>query len=162
MLVAEGKLPPASVCIRVVSRRTPVSYTHLEAAGPESILAAIRELQAERIGHGTHILEDPEALRLVAERNVFVECCLTSNVHTGAVPTMCAHPLPALRMNQIPFCLNTDDPGVSDITLSGEFSVAQESFGLSEAELRDMQLTAVDYIFRDDLKPWLRSVLRGA
>jgi|Cm1ome_4_1110797.scaffolds.fasta_scaffold05661_2 adenosine deaminase len=133
-----------------------------EAAGPESILAAIRELQAERIGHGTHILEDPEALRLVAERNVFVECCLTSNVHTGAVPTMCAHPLPALRMNQIPFCLNTDDPGVSDITLSGEFSVAQESFGLSEAELRDMQLTAVDYIFRDDLKPWLRSVLRGA
>lgn len=132
-----------------------------EAAGPKSILGAVRQLHAERIGHGTRILEDPEALRLAAERRVLVECCLTSNVQTGAVSSLSAHPLPVLRASHVPCCLNTDDPGVSDITLSGECSAAENLLGINAEQIRQMQLEAADYIFRDDLKPWLRQALTG-
>lgn len=132
-----------------------------EAAGPESVLGAIRVLHAERIGHGTHILGDPEAVRLAREENILVECCLTSNVQTGAVSELSAHPLPALRAARVPCCINTDDPGVSNITLSGEFLAAHETFGMTAAELERMEAEAAEHIFRDDLKPWLRAVLSG-
>lgn len=131
-----------------------------EAAGPESIIAAVRGLQVERIGHGTHIMEDPAAMRLAAEQGTFIECCLTSNMQTGAVLNLSSHPLPELRRAHVPCCLNTDDPGVSDITLSGEFSVAHETFGMEAADLQQMQMNAVEHIFRDDVKPWLRNELR--
>ena len=56
-----------------------------EGAGPQSVRAAIEELDAQRIGHGVRAIEDPGVLSLAAERGVTLEMCPTSNVKTGAI-----------------------------------------------------------------------------
>ena len=59
-----------------------------EAAGPESIWQAIRELGAERIGHGVKAVEDPALMDFLAEHGIGIESCLTSNIQTSTVPSL--------------------------------------------------------------------------
>ncbi len=59
--------------------------TRAKAAGPESIWQAIRELGAERIGHGVKAVEDPALMDYLAEHRIGIESCLTSNVQTSTV-----------------------------------------------------------------------------
>ena len=54
-----------------------------ETVGAESIWGALRELKADRIGHGLHAIDDPELVRYLAEKQIPVEVCITSNVMTG-------------------------------------------------------------------------------
>ena len=131
-----------------------------EACGPESIISAINDLHVERIGHGSHILDDPLALELAKENNVLVECCLSSNVHTGAVTQLGNHPLLKLKAERVPFNLNTDDPGVSNISLIHEYGVAKEHFAFTKDDFIEMSNDTVNHIFRDDAKEWLRQELK--
>lgn len=64
-----------------------------EAAGPESIWQAIRELGAERIGHGVNAVDDPALLAFLAEQRIGIESCLTSNIQTSTVASLEVHPL---------------------------------------------------------------------
>ncbi len=128
-----------------------------EWAGPESVRFAIEQLGAERIGHGIRIIDDPDVIELAKARALPFEVCITSNVQTGAASSLADHPAPALlRTHQLPLTLNTDDPSVSDITLSGELAVAHQKLGFSPAEVREMTLTAARHAF---LEPALRGDL---
>jgi len=64
-----------------------------EAAGPESIWQAIRELGAERIGHGVKAAQDPELMDFLAKHQIGIESCLTSNIQTSTVGSFEHHPL---------------------------------------------------------------------
>lgn len=64
-----------------------------EGRPPAEIRESIIELGAQRIGHGVTLLEDPEVLALVLERGIVIEACPTSNVHTGVIPGIEAHPI---------------------------------------------------------------------
>ena len=64
-----------------------------ETVGPESIWGALRELKAERIGHGLHAIEDPKLVRYLAEKQIPVEVCITSNVLTGCCAAVDQHPV---------------------------------------------------------------------
>ena len=118
-----------------------------EAAGAASVRQAVLELGAERIGHGIRAVEDPAVLDLLAERRVPLEVCPTSNLHTSTVPDYRSHPLPALLRRGIACTLNTDDPSISGIDLAHEYRVADEELGLSPAEIRRMQETALEAAF---------------
>ncbi|MFM5688039.1 adenosine deaminase family protein, partial [Aeromonas caviae] len=59
-----------------------------EAAGPESMWQAIRELGAERIGHGVKAIQDPALMAYLAEHRIGIESCLTSNVQTTTVASL--------------------------------------------------------------------------
>ena len=61
-----------------------------EAAGPESIWQAIRELGAERIGHGVKAIEDRALMDFLAEQQIGIESCLTSNIQTSTVADLAA------------------------------------------------------------------------
>lgn len=65
-----------------------------EGRSPEEIRVAIEQLHAQRIGHGTTLLDDRSVLELVLERGVTIEACPTSNVHTGIFGDVKEHPLP--------------------------------------------------------------------
>ena len=69
-----------------------------EAAGPESVHAAVEVLRAERIGHGIRALRD-RGLRveLLAERGIPLEICPTSNELTGIAAPGIPHPFLELR-----------------------------------------------------------------
>jgi adenosine deaminase len=118
-----------------------------EAAGPESVWSAIRDLGATRIGHGFRASEDPELVAYLADNLVPLECCPTSNLHTSTVATYASHPITGLAAAGVPFCLNTDDPGISAVTLRHEYEVAGPAMGLDRAQLQAAQATALDHAF---------------
>jgi adenosine deaminase len=108
-----------------------------ETVGAASVWAAL-ECGARRIGHGFRSAEDPVLVRHLADRQIPLEICLTSNVRTGAVSRLEDHPVRRLYDAGVPITLNTDDPAMFETTLTREFEVAQNAFGFSEAELAEI------------------------
>lgn len=118
-----------------------------EASGPENIWEAIEILGAERIGHGIAAIRDPALMAELARRGVCLEVCPTSNWLTQAVPSLRAHPLPALLRAGVPVSLNTDDPTVFGVGLDDEMRNARMELGLSEAEIRLLEQHAESALF---------------
>lgn len=118
-----------------------------EADGPHSVWSAIRDLGAERIGHGFRSAEDPALVDYLAANGIGLECCPTSNLHISAVPDYAAHPIHELAEQGVRFCLNTDDPGISNITLAHEYEVAAPAIGFSAARIRQAQADALEMAF---------------
>jgi|SRR5579871_2426676 len=117
-----------------------------ETAGPDSVRAALA-IGAERIGHGIRAADDPALLRELRDRAVPLEVCITSNVLTGAVPSLAAHPLRRLYDAGVPLTLNTDDPAIFGVTLSQEYDLAARQFGFSVPELQEIAANAFRYCF---------------
>lgn len=100
-----------------------------EAAGPESVRAAVEVLRAERIGHGVRAIEDPAVVALLAERRIPLEICPTSNRLTGAAPANAAHPLGALDAAGCVVTIDADDPALFGTTLLDEYRFVADTLG---------------------------------
>ncbi len=126
-----------------------------EDFGPESIFQAIGDLHADRIGHGTWLMNpsrvtardiaDPQdyvdrLAKYVADHRITLEVCLTSNQQT--VPELAGdlarHPFGQMVQKRLSTTLCTDNRLVSRTTVSREVQLAVETFGLSIKELRDI------------------------
>jgi adenosine deaminase len=118
-----------------------------EWAGPANILEALEMLDAERIGHGVRVLEDPRAVGLAKERGTPFEVCLTSNYQTGVVPPGQAHPVMQMIAAGLNVALATDDPSISQITLSDEYRRARKKLGMPAAILKERILAAARAAF---------------
>jgi adenosine deaminase/aminodeoxyfutalosine deaminase len=105
-----------------------------ETDGPASIWACV-EFGANRIGHGIRAAEDPELMRRLRNDNIPLEVCITSNVCTGAVESLDAHPVRRLFDAGVPITINTDDPALFRTSLHDEYAIARDRFGLSERHL---------------------------
>jgi adenosine deaminase len=101
-----------------------------EGRPPAEIREAVEVLHAQRIGHGTTLVDDPAVLDLVRNRGVTVEACLTSNLQTGAVPDLPAHPLPHLLKAGVRVTVCTDNTLFSDVDAPGEYRRAAGLPGL--------------------------------
>jgi aminodeoxyfutalosine deaminase len=121
-----------------------------EMTGPDTIWEAIRGLSAERIGHGVNCLADPGLVAWLREHQIPLEVCPTSNVRTGQVPDLAAHPLPQLIKEGLFVTLNSDDPPMFGTTLSAEYRAAAEVFGLDREELATLAANAVRASFLPD------------
>jgi adenosine deaminase len=132
-----------------------------EADGSHSIRQAIDELGATRIGHSVAALEDPHLMDFMANNNISIECCLTSNFQTGACTNIADHPIKTFMERGIVVTLNTDDPGVSGIEIGDEYKLAREVVGLTTEQLAQIQLNGVKVAFAaDSVKRTLLSQLR--
>jgi aminodeoxyfutalosine deaminase len=109
-----------------------------EAAGPRSVWDAIDRLGAERIGHGVRCLEDPALVAELRRRRIPLEVCPTSNVRTGVVADLSAHPLPRLIAEGLVVTLNSDDPPMFATSLRDEYLAAGRVLGLAPATLADL------------------------
>lgn len=118
-----------------------------EAAGAESIWQAIRELGATRIGHGVRALDDPALVEHMLEHGIGIEANLTSNVQTSTVPSYLAHPLKAQLEAGLLVTINSDDPGISNITLPYEYERAAPMAGLNPEQIRQAQVNALYLAF---------------
>ena len=95
-----------------------------EAAGPASIRGALDALGADRIRHGIRAVEDPGLLRELAGRGTVLDVCPISNLRTGVVPSLAAHPLPDLVAAGVRCSVSTDDPAMFGTDLTADYAAA--------------------------------------
>ncbi|SEP92980.1 adenosine deaminase [Lentzea xinjiangensis] len=131
-----------------------------EAFGLPSIWEAIQHCGAERLGHGVRIVDDIEVAgndvagaelgRLAAyvrDRRIPLEMCTTSNLQTGAAPTLAEHPIGLLAALRFRVTVNTDNRLMSDCSLSSEFAALAETFGYGWADLQWFTINAMKSAF---------------
>jgi len=118
-----------------------------EAAGPDSIWQAIRELGAERIGHGVKAAQDPVLMDYLAKHQIGIESCLTSNIQTSTIAALDQHPLTTFLRHGVLASINTDDPAVQGIEIAHEYHVAAPAAGLTLAEIRQAQQNGLTMAF---------------
>ena len=120
-----------------------------ETTGPATVWEAIEFLHAERIGHGIRSMDDPRLVACLRERQLPVDVSPTSNVRTRCVPSLAAHPLPAMLEAGLFVTLNSDDPPMFGTTLAGEY-LAAAGLGLTATGLAGLAANAVRASFLDD------------
>ncbi|WON78714.1 adenosine deaminase [Serratia sp. UGAL515B_01] len=121
-----------------------------EAAGPESIWQAIRELGAERIGHGVKAVNDAALMDFLAVHAIGIESCLTSNIQTSTVSSLAQHPLATFLRHGVLASINTDDPAVQGIEIEHEYLVAAPKAGLTAQEIRTAQENGLKMAFLNE------------
>ncbi|MEU2454146.1 adenosine deaminase [Streptomyces sp. NPDC012765] len=120
-----------------------------ETTGPETIWDAIRDLGAERIGHGTSATQDPELLAHLAEHRIALEVCPTSNIATRAVTDLDLHPVKEMVAAGVLVTINSDDPPMFGSDLNNEYAVAARLLDLDERGLAQLAKNAVEASFLD-------------
>ncbi|WP_406269619.1 adenosine deaminase [Actinacidiphila glaucinigra] len=120
-----------------------------ETTGPQTIWDALRELGAERIGHGTSATQDPRLLDHLAEHRIPLEVCPTSNIATRAVATLDEHPVKEMVAAGVLVTVNSDDPPMFGTDLNTEYAVAARLLQLDEGGLAQLARNAVEASFLD-------------
>ena len=125
-----------------------------EAYGPESIFQAITDLHADRIGHGTYLLE-PDAItdgeiadrdryvrklgEYIADRRITLEVCLTSNMQTNPqMQSLSEHTFRKMREARLSTTICTDNRTVSNTTVTRELQLAVKHLGLTRHDLKSI------------------------
>ncbi|MET9627176.1 adenosine deaminase [Lentzea sp. NPDC006480] len=114
-----------------------------ETTGPETIWSALRDLKAERIGHGTSCVQDPALVEHLALKGIPLEVCPTSNVRTRQVASIADHPVRQMLAAGLVVTLNTDDPPFFGATLEGEYLAVASALELGHAEVARLAENAV-------------------
>jgi adenosine deaminase len=115
-----------------------------ETAGAAHVREAVVDLGVRRVQHGVRAVEDPEVLRLLAERRICCDVAITSNVCLNVVPSLSAHPLRMLLNAGVPVTLSTDDPPFFTTDLLLEWRRARE-LGLNLGELWELNLNGLRF-----------------
>jgi adenosine deaminase/aminodeoxyfutalosine deaminase len=119
-----------------------------ESVGPESIWSAIN-IGAERIGHALAAQHDAELLEVLARKQIPLEINVTSNIKTGCCGGFDEHPVRQYFDSGLMVTLNSDDPPMFGSDLLGEYVLAQERFGFTAEQMRELAANAVEASFLD-------------
>jgi len=106
-----------------------------ETMGPESIWDSVRELQADRIGHGVRAIEDPELVDYLAEYHITLEVNPTSNLCLHIYDKIEDHPFKSLDSAGVLVTINSDDPPLFNTTLSQEYALIANAFDYGKEDL---------------------------
>lgn len=117
-----------------------------ETVGPESIWGALN-IGAERLGHALTAIHDEELMHLLAERQVPLEICVTSNLKTGCCLQLEDHPVQQYFDSGLMVTLNSDDPAMFGSDLEGEFLLVRSEFGFTEEQLRELAANSIEASF---------------
>jgi adenosine deaminase len=130
-----------------------------EAFGKESIWQALQICGAHRIGHATRLVEDMaiddsgkviqlgNLAQFILDKRIPLEICLLSNVHTGAVDKLENHPFIKFFREGFRVFLNTDDRLMSDTTLTKEYLIAADYFGITLDDIEKLNINAMKSSF---------------
>jgi adenosine deaminase/aminodeoxyfutalosine deaminase len=117
-----------------------------ETMGPASIWAALN-IGAERIGHGLSAQLDADLMEVLAERQIPLEICITSNLRTGCCPALEEHPVRHYFDAGLMVTLNSDDPAMFESDLQDEYRLAHDSFGFTGEHLRELAANSIEASF---------------
>ena len=128
-----------------------------ETGGPESVWDALTVLGAERIEHGIAAAADQRLLAHLAEHEIALDVCLTSNVALRIVSDLNHHPIRELAAAGATVTINTDDPPMFGTDLNSEYAIAARLLGLNEDGVSDLALAAAEASFAS---PEIKTALR--
>jgi adenosine deaminase len=114
-----------------------------ELVGPQSVLACLDQLKANRIGHGVAAADDPGLTRRLADDRTTLEVCPASNVALGVAATPADVPLPRLLEAGVQVALGADDPLLFGSRLTAQYEIARGVHGLPDATLADLARMSV-------------------
>ena len=122
-----------------------------EWGGSISVQDTINEVEVKRIGHGVQAINDPELVKLIAEREIVLETCPGSNVFLGVYPNLLAHPIQKLRDQGVRVTVSTDDPPFFRTTMNKEYESLAMTFDWNETDFLDLNRVALNAAFCDDV-----------
>lgn len=117
-----------------------------ETVGPEGIWGALN-IGAERLGHALSAIQDPELMGVLAERQIPLEICVSSNLRTGCCLRPEDHPLRRYFDAGLMVILNSDDPALFHSDLENEYRIAQERFAFTQEHLRELASNSIEASF---------------
>jgi adenosine deaminase len=120
-----------------------------ESSGPEGVWDAVDLLGADRVDHGVRAIEDPALVHMLAERQIPLGICPTSNVVLKVYPSIQEHPIEALRKAGVRLSVNTDDPALLGASLVGEYALCRSTFGWSDDITKAVARTSIESSFAD-------------
>ncbi|POI33063.1 hypothetical protein CIB84_003186 [Bambusicola thoracicus] len=133
------------------------SVVAIDLAGDEMLMAssdhkaayeAVYLLKAERIGHGYHVLEDPELYRELLRTRMHFEVCPWSSYLTGAcLPDFRKHPVVQFKKDQANYSINTDDPLIFNSNIDKDYSIVKEYMDFTEEDFKRMNINAAQSSF---------------
>jgi adenosine deaminase len=115
-----------------------------ELAGPASVRGALDTLDPDRIQHGVRAIEDPELVRRLADSDIVLDVCPTSNLLLSVYPSLAEHPLPRLLDAGIRCSLNGDDPLLFGPGLLAEYELVRGEMGLDDRAMAAMARASID------------------
>lgn len=121
-----------------------------ESSGAEGVRDAIFLLGADRVDHGVRAIEDQELLDILADRQIALGVCPTSNLTLGLYKEMGEHPIDRLRRAGVPVSVNTDDPALLRLDLPTEYARTAEAFGWDRETVRSVAATSIKASFAPD------------
>ena len=121
-----------------------------ELDGADSVWSALRELGADRIGHGVRCLADPELVAHLRDHRVPLEVCPTSNLGIGLFPTLADHPLPQLLAAGLEVSLASDDPPLFATSVCEEYRRCTVAFGWDAPQIVALARNSVLHSFMPD------------
>lgn len=113
-----------------------------ETVGPESISGALDVLKAERIGHALYAWQDESLMDRLVREHVPLEICISSNLRTGCCSNFKEHPVRRYFDAGALVTLSTDDPEMFQTSLVREYQIAQDEFGFTDEELKQLALNS--------------------
>ena len=133
-----------------------------ESSGPEGVWDAVNLLGADRIDHGVRAIEDATLVSLLAERQIPLGICPTSNLVLGVYPSIQEHPIEGLRAAGVRVSVNTDDPALLGASLVGEYALCRQTFGWTDEVTRSVARTSIEASFASaDVKTRLLQALKA-
>ncbi|MEW6193954.1 MAG: adenosine deaminase [Bacteroidota bacterium] len=114
-----------------------------EASGPESVWSAIKDLEAERIGHGVRSVEDPKLVDYLYQKQIPLEVCITSNLKTKIFQSLSDHPFDDFYKKGLMVTANSDDPPMFGSDITDEFFLLHDQLKYSYNDLKQITLNAI-------------------
>lgn len=131
-----------------------------ESSGPEGVWDAVNLLGADRIDHGVRAIEDAALVSMLADRQIPLGVCPTSNLVLGVYRSIQEHPIDKLLEAGVRVSVNTDDPALLGTSLVGEYALCRHAFGWTDEATKSVARTSIEASFANpDIKTQLLKAL---
>ena len=107
---------------------------------------------AKRIGHGVRIIEDIDTVKnklgktatYIVDRQIPLEVCITSNIHTNMYESYDKHPVIELLKHGFNISINTDNRLMSNTDINNELMICK-NIGIKDPE--ELLIKSASYSF---------------
>ena len=124
-----------------------------EAKGAKSVWETLKNFQPARIGHGVRSAEDDKLLSFLKEKKIHLEVCPTSNIQVNVFDRIEDHTVDKIFNSGVSMSINTDTRTISNVTLTEEYHLMQQTFNWNKLHFKKCNLEAIEHSFApDDIK----------